>query len=83
MTPWECPRCGTMNAPWQGRCECAPFTLKTAHAGLDSLKPSCNGAATIDIRSSYYTCACPPLCELECTRTQCPRQMKAPPANTQ
>lgn len=26
MKPWECPRCGTINAPWTSSCTCRPKT---------------------------------------------------------
>lgn len=24
---WLCPRCGTVNAPWKGHCDCRPATI--------------------------------------------------------
>ena len=35
--PWECPRCGTINAWWVARCRCKPPALPSGAPPPDAL----------------------------------------------
>lgn len=38
MKPWECPRCGKINAPWAAQCTCSPKAPESAPAAPPSPK---------------------------------------------
>ena len=44
---WECHRCGKINAPWKGSCDCTPTPLDVA--------PRCNTAPYNEDFNPYQT----------------------------
>lgn len=43
MNPWECPRCGRVNAPWKDFCDCRPkAATQTSADATCSHSATCN-----------------------------------------